>query len=209
MALLSGLLDRVHDEMPTVPKAIALRALSDATREFCSRSHYWQELQPPLPLLLNVSIYDVPQPTGKNIVAIKDMRYNGTKVFPVVTDNVRIQPWRNPPGAPAAYYQLTPAAFELTRAPDVTGDLVIIAAVTLAFNTVDTPVPDMLVQTYGEALASGAKMRLCMQAGQDWANLPASSIYGAPYYAAINEAKAKAKFALGEADAQVAMRPWV
>lgn len=209
MALLSALLDRVHDELPSVPTGIALRALSDATREFCTRSHYWQELQPPLPLLLDVAIYDVPQPAGKNIVALKDVRFNGLKLDAIPTDNARIQSWRNNPGAPRAYYQITAAALELTRVPDTLGDLVIIAAVSLALNETATPVPDMLFQTYGEAIASGAKMKLVMQANQDWANPALANVYGAPFYDAVNRAKAEAKFALGEANAQVVMRPWV
>lgn len=54
---LTELLTRVFDDIPSVPQALALRALSDALREFCRRTYAWRE-----------PLEDTPIPAGEPLI---------------------------------------------------------------------------------------------------------------------------------------------
>ena len=83
MAQLSALLDRIYDELPSVPEDMALRALSDACKEFCSRSHAWQESLSKVSLRAGTSVYQLYPDTGLSIVALKELRLDGQRLTPI------------------------------------------------------------------------------------------------------------------------------
>lgn len=215
MAKLSALLDRVHDEFPGVPEALALRALSDALKEFCTRTHAWQATLPPVQLVpgqteydLTDALYEVAFSRDIQLVSIKDARVNGVKLYPVATEVGRLRATQPAPGAPTGFVQWQPSTIELINPPSETGELVVTAALTVKLGRSDMVVPDDLLDEYGEAIASGAKARLVRQAGQPWFNPDLVVAYAGPYYTAINAAKGRVMTALGEAQMQVEMRRW-
>ena len=85
MATLDDLLERVHDEFPAVPESLALRALSDAFKEFCSRTHIWQDTLPSISLREDVTAYELYPDDGVLIAALKDVRLDGARISPVAT----------------------------------------------------------------------------------------------------------------------------
>lgn len=215
MAKLSALLDRIHDEFPAVPEALALRALADAFKEFCTRTHAWQARLADVLLVagqaeydLADAIYEVAFSRDTQLVVLKDVRVNGRKVYPVATEAPRLRHSEPAPGSPTGYIQWQPATIELVVPPSTAGVLSILAALTTKLGRTDMNVPDDILDEYGEAIASGAKARLVRQAGQPWFAPDLAVAYAGPYYSAITTAKGRVMTALGEAQMQVEMRRW-
>lgn len=209
MAQLDLLLDRVHDEFPMVPEALALRALSDACREFLSRTHSWQEALPRINLRAGTSVYELYPDDGVQIAAIKDVRLDGRKIEPVATELVRLRTYTPSPGEPAAYIQRLPIGIELVAPPIEAARLTVEAALTLALNATTVDIPDVILDESGEAIAAGAKMRLVRQAGQPWFAPDASPLYAMPFYQGVTHAKGRMFSALGEAEMMIQPRRWV
>lgn len=209
MAVLSSLLDRVHDELPSVPEALALRALSDATREFCTRTHAWQAPVPRVTLREGRRQYQLYPDIGLQVVALKEVRYNDRRLTAVPVEKLR-RAFTTPQSAePTAYAQTSATSLELAAPASSEGRLTVLAALTLALNSVESELPDVLVDEWGEAIASGAKSRLVRQASQPWYAPDAAVIYSVPFYTAINEAKLRTMTSLGQAELQIEMRGWV
>lgn len=208
MAKLSILLDRVHDEFSSVPEQVALRALSDSAKEFCTRTHAWQGVLPDTTLRIGETVYELSTDTGVQIAALKEVRINGVKLPPIATEVMRLRTTALSQGLPMGYVQWHPSQIELVNAPSQTGVLRAVAALTLALNAVDVNLPDDLIGEYGEALAAGAKGRLVRQSNQPWYAPDAVLGYVGPYYMAVAEAKGRVISALGEAEMQVELRRW-
>lgn len=205
---LSMLLDRVHDEFPAVPEVLALRALSDATKEFCTRTHAWQGMVADLILVVGTAQYYLVPPGNTQVVAAIDVRLDGTKLTPSDPALSRGAHSRPTPGKARSFTQWSPALIELDRPAAFAGTITAKAALTLQLGDTATEVPDAILDEYGEAIAAGAKMRLVRQAGQPWTNPDAAAVYGAIFYSAVSTAKTRVMSALGEAPLQVQMRGW-
>ena len=208
MAKLSELLDRVLDEYPAVPSALALRALSDAAKEFCSRTHAWQEPLTSIRVRPGQTTYDIDLDSGTALVAIKEVRLDGRRIDPVATEVFRLRKQELRAGLPMGWVQWQPSTIELINPPTGAVELTVVAALTLTRGATGTDVPDSVLDEYGDSIASGAKGRLVRQAGQSWSNPEAVLGYMGPFYADIARAKASARTALGEAQAQVELRRW-
>lgn len=208
MALLSDLLDRVHDEYPAVPEAMALRALSDATKEFCSRTHAWQASIPRVNLRDGRRFYELYPDEGVQIVALKEVRFDGTVVTPLSAELGNISIRSPSPGAPRYYTQISPTTLELVREPDVEGTLTVKAALTLARNATEVELPDTLLDEYGIQIAAGAKLYLARQVGQPWSSPENAVGHGGVFYTSITDAKRRVFASLGDAQMQVQMRTW-
>ena len=208
MARLQDLLDRVHDEMPAVPKALALRALSDALREFCERTHVWQDALPDITLVPQQTTYELSPDAGLRAVALKEVRIDGRRIVPLATEVLQLTLFAPPPGEPQGYVQHDSGEVELVPPPMASRTMSMRAALAPKLGAVDMLVPDSLLDDYGEVLASGAKMRLVRQAGQPWFNPDLVLAYGGPFYAGVDSAKTRVSRALGEAQVQVQMRRW-
>lgn len=215
MAKLSALLDRIHDEFPAVPEAMALRALSDAFKEFCTRTHAWRAQLADVPLVpgqstydLSDAIYEVAFSRDTQLVSLEDVRLDGRKLYPVATELSRLRVTELGTGQPAGYIQWQPTAIEIIPTPASPGSLSLFAVLTVKLGRTDMSVPDDIVDEYGEAIAAGAKSRLVRQAGQPWFAPDLVVGYAGPFYAAINTAKGRVMTALGQAQMQVEMRRW-
>lgn len=209
MATLSDLLERVHDEFPGAPEGLALRALSDATKEFCTLSHAWQETLPRVSIRAGVTSYVLYPDTGVQIVALKEVRLDERRIPPLTVDIARTRAYTPDAGTVMGFMQTSPTTIELINAPDSAERLAVKAALTLARGETDYELPDALLDEYGEGIAAGAKMRLVRMAGQPWFAPDAARIYAPVFYGAANSAKVRAMTSMGEADAQIEMRPWV
>lgn len=203
MARIDVLLSRVNDEFPNVPKQVALRALSDATKEFCKRTHAWQDTTDNIQVRTGVDRYDVGVGSGVQIVALKDVRFNGNKVYPLATEVARLRSRDPQPGVPVAYIQVSPSAIQLVRVPDEPAVLQVTSALTLTLGNVTANVADSVIDEYGEAIACGAKARLVRQSNQPWYAPDAVAGYAGPFYSAVAEAKRRTMTALGEAEVRI------
>lgn len=208
MATLSTLLGRIHDEFPSVPEGLALRALADSAKEFFTRTHAWQDKLSSVSLRVGSNTYDLSADDGVQIVALKDVRIAGERLVPAAVEQARLQSSLPGPGVPSAFVQVSPTSIELNRAPADAARLTVRAALTLALNATAVDIPDTVFDEYGEAIAQGAKMRLVRQASQPWSAPEAGSLYATSYYSAINAAKIRAMSSMGEADMQVQYRSW-
>lgn len=207
---LAQLLDRVHDEFPAVPELVALRALSDAAKEFCARSHAWQVQLDPVTALAGDIQTELEFDNGVMLAGIKDVRVDGRKVdaYPAEVPR-RIRQALPPSNTPTGYIQHDPARIELVPALSRDAVLDVAAALTLVLGATNVELPDGLFNEYGAEIASGAKAKLVLQAAQPWYAPGSAMAYAVPFYAAINAAKRRAMTSLGAADMRVAMREWV
>lgn len=208
MAKLDVLLERIHDEYPAVPEALALRALADAAKEFCSRTHYWQESLPNINVRAGVTTYELALDSGIQLAQLLEVRLDGVRLSPVALEVYRLRAEPLRADRPMGYVQWQPNAIELINPPTEAETLTVVAALTLRLGAAAVNVPDDLVDEYGEALAAGAKSRLVRQAGQPWFAPDAVPLYTGPFYSAINTAKRRVMTALGQAQMQVEMRRW-
>lgn len=205
--MLRPLLDRVVDEYPSVPEVIALRALADAAKEFCNRTHIWREqLVNPLQVT-NSAKFVVALGEGRVVASLLAVRVDGRRMEPVPVHDRRMQ--RTAGTEPRVYTQWSPSMFELDVAPPASAVVVVHAALSLAADAVDADLPDDLIDEYGKDIAAGAKMILVRQVGQAWANPDAAVGYGGEFYNAIASAKRRTMTALGQAEVRVQMREWV
>lgn len=210
MARLSDLLGRVHDEYPAVPKLVALRALSDAAKEFCVRSHAWQSPIGSLRVRPGRTTFDLSVDTGTMVASIKSVRLNGRKIdaYPAETLQL-IRDTLAEALTPGGYVQRSPASIDIINPVTDVSTLSVTAALTLALDATDAEMPDDLLSEFGEAFANGAKGRLVKQANQPWFAPDAALVYLGPFYTEMNRAKRRANNALDGADMRVEMRPWV
>lgn len=208
MAQLSSLLDRVNDEFPTVPRLLALRMLSDSAKEFLTRTHAWQETLTPVALRPGVFSYELAPDSGVQVASLREVRLDGRRVDPIASEIPQRWGHTLSAGRPDVYTQIGPSTIQLWPSPDAASSVTVLAALTLALSAPDANIPDDVVGEYGEAIASGAKMRLVRQANKAWFAPDAAAMYGVPYYQAIADAKRRTMTALDAATVQLQMRPW-
>lgn len=207
MAKLESLLTRVIDELPTVPKSLALRALSDSTKEFCTRTHAWRAELKATARAGSASVELLPD-QGTIIVAVKAVRRAGTRL-PIVPVELLDTRTTLPGEGPAlAFAQVSPGHLLMDHAPTERTELTVSAAVTLALNSTTTDIPDALIDEYGEAIANGAKMRLVRQVNQPWTDQQLSAMYAVQYYTQVTAAKGRTFDTLGAADVTVQAPRW-
>ena len=208
MAKLSDLLTRVHDELPAVPESLALRALSDAAKEFCTRTHAWQVSLPRISLREGKDTYDLYPDEGTQVVALTDVRLDGKKIDPIPAELVHTSANTPAPGPVTCFTQTTPTTVTVVRMPDSADRLDVRAAMTLVREATAVDVPDTILDEYGEGIAAGAKMRLTRMAAQVWSAPDLAVGYAGLFYGAIAQAKSRVRSALGEAEMQMTMRNW-
>lgn len=207
---LAQLLDRVHDEFPAVPKLVALRALADAAKEFCTRSHAWQETLDALRVRSGDAVVELDFDSGVMLAGIKDVRIDGKKVGAYAAEIPRSLRRSLPAMSfPAGYLQHDVNAIELVPAISQDAQITVTAALTLRLNAYEVEMPDGLIDEYGSAIAAGAKAKLVIQASQPWYAPDSAVAYAGPFYTAINTAKRRVMTSLGDAELRVAMREWV
>lgn len=207
MATLDSLLWRVVDEVPAVSELMAMRALSDATREFCSATHAWVADLEPVQTVPGDRFYALAAPVGLRVTAPKDVRLDGRKLKAVDSPTLRAR-GTTTGSKPMEYAHRDPSVIELIPAPQQAETMQVAAALTLTLDETAVDLPDWLLGEYGEAIAAGAKMRLVRQKSQPWYDPDAAPAYVVPFYTAISRAKARAMSAMGEADMKVQMRDW-
>lgn len=211
MPQLSTVLDRVHDELPGVPEPVALRALSDSTKEFCKRTHIWQQDLSAVRTRAERTEFDLPTDPGVMIVALLEVRLaTGELVPPYAGELTRLLTTPISSSAkPLGFVQRTPSKIEMVNATDTALALTITAALTLVQGQTDVELPQDLLDEYAEALGAGAKMRLVKQKGTPWFAPEDVVMYAGPFYRAVNEAKARLMTSMQEAQMRVQMRSWV
>ncbi len=209
---LSALLTYVHDELPEVPRLLAVRALSDAARDFCTRSTFWREHLPAVDLEAGVSVYAVPLTADQECVALHGSFLVGRQVTPLTAQEA--QPLIALPRDPA-----TPSALTLVNATDVQVFPEPIAAVADGIKLVASlrpsrtavGIPDFLGNRFARELGAGAKKILCEMSAQPWA-AKAAVLLGpsqTTFEGAVSKARSEIETAFSSANARVQLRRWV
>lgn len=211
MALLSTILDRVQDELPTVPEPVVLRALADSVREFCRRTHSWQEELPAVRTREGATEYELFPDDGVMVVALKEVRDpDGQRIPPYAGEFTRllVRPISTA-AKPLGFMQRSPLMIELINPVDSVQRLSVVAALTLAQGQTEVDLPDALLDEYAEALGAGAKMRLVKQRNTSWFAPEDAPMHAAVFYRAVSEAKRRVMTSMGEADLRLELREWV
>ena len=206
---LTELLTRVFDDIPSVPQALALRALSDALREFCRRTYAWREPLEDTPIPAGEPLIDLSIGQGTNIIAVPELRLDGAKIDPAAPEEVQQLRRRPREGDPIGFVHYPTGQLELLPSPkrDHVLSGTIVVAPTLGATNLN--MPNHIGNEYGDALAAGAKMRLVKMPAQPWSAPDMMQLYASEFYMAVSEAKLRAATSMGDAPLQVQMRDWV
>lgn len=208
MARLETLQNRVLDELPSVPLALALRALSDAAKEFFTRTHAWQDYLAATQVREGEPLVELALDQGTQLVSIKSVWLADRRLLPQPVELQDLRTHKLSPGVPIAFTQTSPATITLHRTPPEDAVLVVRAALTLALGHTTLNLPDDLIDEHGEALAHGAKMRLQRQSNQPWEDRVSSQTHAALFYAHVTQTKVRVASALGAAEMRVVPRTW-
>jgi hypothetical protein len=181
----STLLSYVHDELPTVPRLTAERAVMDAVREFCSRSTVWREELAPIATQAGSTRYTAAMPAQAEFVALVSAKLDGKAVGALVTRGEQV---------------------DISRAPSAAGTLVL--EVALRPERSAQEFPDFLAARYGVEIAAGAKRNLVTMRGQSWSAPDAAGGYNAVFIAGASQARREVEFG-GVGQSAVELRNWV
>jgi hypothetical protein len=200
---LAEFLPYVHDQLPSVPQPVALRALADASRSFFTDTGAWQIDLTPISLKAGRSIYGLDVDSQQDVVTVLALqRIEGGYLRPMPNlDQVR----STGTGDPSMYFA-SGNTVELGPVPsaDKTKALKVRVAVTLKRK--GTELPDELADEYVKEIAARARMELAMQ--PMYANPAVVAAANLEYVQGMVRAKRRAFFSYGAYAPQITLTGW-
>lgn len=176
--------------MPDVigcPEPTAELAVMQAAHELCNESGIWDVVMDPQVVRAGQASYELESPTGAWVSKVTQVWLDGRELDPVGRQSI------NPSqesGSPTRYATGLGEIF-LSPAPRDSGASLVIHAELAPLVTAQV-LPDFLVQRHLEAITSGAKARLMLQAGAPWANPQLGALHGQRAATLINDARLEA-----------------
>lgn len=157
------------------PAPLLDQALVLAAQEFCRETFAWTEAQDPVQLVDGINDYELDVPAQATALAVRDVWFNGRRLHPATLGDLqRAMPnWATTQGNEPAYYNAATERGSIRVFPMPAGVVGQSLTIRTAFSPTltATTLPDFLGSYHAEILASGAKARLMMMAGdKPWAN---------------------------------------
>ena len=168
--------------MPNVagcPEMVAINAVRQACREFCTRTTIWRSTLAAIDSVLGQPTYSIVLASGSEVVLPLHVEYNDIHLSPTTEEKLEdaYPTWRDASnGTPTMYLIETKGTIRLHVPPDsaITGGISVRVALRPTM-TADT-VEDIVYTDWSERIADGALARLTKMAGKDWSN-PQLGIY--------------------------------
>jgi hypothetical protein len=179
-------------QLPGCPDPQIEHELLRASQEFFARSRAWQVIQAPVAITANQTTLDIaPSDSGQEMVRVEGAWLDGTrlKVYGVGDmDAAFTDDWQTHTGSTATLVQITPGTVLLYPIPVAASSTGLKLRLSVKPSEAATGIPDDMFVKYRDALASGAKARLMLQAGKKWSHPDLGTINAAVFDAAINTA---------------------
>lgn len=205
---LESVLPYVHDELPAVPYLVAMRAVADATREFCTLSTAWRGTTPAVTTVPAQAEYALALPDSGQLVGLHMVTLNGRELRVYGESQApRVARQASTQGHPAAATPVRGTALRLHPAPASPGTLV--AEVSMRPRLGATQAPEFLVSQYARELGTGAKMLLARQRNTPWFSRDAAEDFAGVFYAGASAARREVEGGFMGAESAVEIPKWV
>lgn len=186
-------------ELPECPVPLMLRALRNATREFCQRSTFWRVEHAPITQVTaesgGVGRYELTIPEGAAIVEVVDPilhRFEPAYLKAESWLNMNWPQWQAKTGSRAVYY-LRPSLTSIRLVPYPTTVEAAAIRVTLALqpSPIATGVDDAIYQDQYEAITAGALAELMNQNNKPWTDIKRALVEAMRFKEAIAKGKGR------------------
>lgn len=204
------LLPDVQDDLPSVPRELALRALCDSARLFCFYSTAWRERLTVPPPAAGAPEAPVPVPLGAEVVALHQAWVGGRELPVVDADTAnRLVVQQVDAQEPGAVSLRTPELIEFIPAFKAAPTDPVTFWVSLRPTRASRDIPDHIGSRYALGLAAGAKEMLARMPGRPWTSGDNASMWAG--FAATDRANARRDIesAYNSAELRVQLRKWV
>lgn len=178
----------VHD----VPEFVALNAIRNACIEFCEKSDYLVTTLDPIPLIANISTYDLDLPTGTQLARIISAWVGNLPItFKSAEDLQRIYPldWRQMGGRPQYLTQENPNEIIVVPFCDYSLPDGIKMIVAVKPTRSSTTIDSLVYERWAEHIGFGARARLYDTPNQPYHDPQQAMKFRTWFESAIGEAK--------------------
>ena len=193
---------------------VAIPVLADAVllaaQTFCEDTWIYTADLAAISSVSGQAAYTLVPPAGTEVVAVKTLCYNGSRLQPTSEDGLdslyATSDWRSRTGTPLYFYQTADTGvIRLFPAPEsvVVGAIKVNAALRPAATA--TTVPDFLYTDWKDVIAAGTKFRLFMMTASAWGDPTKAAIFSQEFQQGIN--RAKALIAKGFGNRRMFVRP--
>ena len=188
-----GFFPYVLPDVPGCPDPVVKLALVAAAHEFCRETLCWTEIQDPMPLVAGTSDYEIDMPSQALALTVRDVWLGTSRLAPVTMQALqRVMPdWRTASSSEPVYYNaaVERGSIRVFPIPTNPAGLALVVRASYAPSMGANALPDFLGQRYMEVIAAGAKARLLIVPGTEWANAPLAGYYRQLFDAAITNAR--------------------
>lgn len=182
----------VSFELPGCPEELMRQAIVYTAKDFCSRTHAWNVFMDPIRLVDDVAEYELEYPYGSKPVAAMAVWIGARKLDPITSNQLAdaLPDWQTAKSNEPRFYNAAKLDSAITVYPtpiNSTAELTMRVALEPRLDSAQ--LPDMLLEKYADAIASGAKARLMVMPNKQW-SAPANGVaYKAAYEGAVVEAR--------------------
>lgn len=166
------------------PDPMLAQQVAMVANHFCTETGVWDEIQEPVTTPAGQTDYEIDAPTSDSyVVRVADVWLNN---FPLQAEQIRAP--RILEVKPTGYHAAKERGLITLNGKPQQGDVLVVRAI-YAPKLTSKNLPDLLMQRYAYAIASGAKARLMAVPGQAWSNPTISVFYRTEYDNAVIDAR--------------------
>lgn len=206
-------LPEVMQYVRDVPEVVAVNAIRNACIQFCEKTLYLQESLDPMPVIANVSEYDL-DPDGDYKVVDVIEAWNADqflipKSIEELTRIYRVTNWQDLIGNPYYFYRPKPSVLRLVPTPELTIPNNLQVTVGLAPTRGSTTVHEDIFERWLEHIALGARARLYDTPNQPYYDPRNAAIYLKRFEDACADIRRRVNMGNVRASSKVEFQRWV
>lgn len=193
-ATLKELRPEIQAYIPFAPNPTLDRALRRAAIQFCERSLAARETLDPLTLVGTIEAYELDLPPQTKLVEIIEARYDKSTLAISSERELSIDmpEWKTAHNTPKRIYRKQGNFVGFAPAPAKTEAVAVDLTVAVAPTRNATQIPEILAETYLDALVAGALSLLYAMPGLEWSNPREAQSASLMFFAGIRVAQGEA-----------------
>ena len=180
----------VIPDLPGAPFPLVDHHLRNAAIDFCERSKALVVDLDPIDAVSGLQAYDLPLPSGTDLVEIAGARFSGKKITPkspAYLDANR-EDWNTEQGTPEHYTQQGKDSLLLVPIPQVDAATAIKIKAAVKPSNTSTGVDDWFYAQFRKAIAAGCKAVMMAMPDEKWSNPDRVALNAGIFDAAANDA---------------------
>jgi hypothetical protein len=206
-------LPRVLQYVPDASEFIAVDAIKQACIEFCERTYIWQYTVPAMDIINGQANYVIATPDETKTVGPIQAYFNTNLLIPKSPDELadiyRMGAWDQLEGAPQYVTRIIKPEIVLVPIPYITQPGVLYLRVSLAPTRDSTEIDSEIYEQWAEAIAWGARARLCAQPRQDYTDKNAAIEASKMFNFHINRARIQVNKGLTRSSVRTEFQRWI